>query len=222
MKLEKHFIVFIPILLFIMATLSYIMIINNNDTIKFKNEYEKLNQKYYSVSINKNLKIKYSSYKEVFDIINSKTGIIYLGYPTDDNSRFAINTLLNVIENNNVDTTIYYLDIHQDRDSYTIEDDKLVYSKDSKGKEIKGVDNYFKLLDMLDEYLDEYIIYVDDKEYKVGEKRIHFPTIIFISEGKIKGLEYASLDMDKDSLYSVYEDYISNMYSSSCDSKIPC
>ena len=162
--------------------------------------------------------------KELFKVLKNDTGIIYLGNSKDNNSRFVIQTLLNVIKDKNINTKIYYLDILNDRDSYSIEDNKLVYETDSKGNEIKGTKNYFKLMEYLDDFLGEYIIYLNDIEYNTNEKRIPVPAIIFIKDGNILGLEYGSIDMNKDDLYSIFEEYILDMYSSTCDTNIvePC
>ena len=218
MKKENLLLILMPILIAFMSILGYLKLINGiNDPIKFKSKYESLNNKYYKVKISKDNSIKYSSYNEIFDVIKSKTGIIYLGYPECNDCRFAIETLLNVVSDNKIKTTIYYLDIHNDRDSYTIENEKLVYEKDENNNEIKGTENYFKLLKVLDENIFEYILYIDDKEYDTKEKRIHFPSIIFVKNGKILGLEYASTDIKYKDLYNIYQDYISDMYSSTCD-----
>ena len=227
MKYEKLLIFLMPILLVIMAILGYIKLINNDDdSIKFKKEYEKLNssEEYYKISIAEKNQVKYSSYKQIFNVLKNSTGIIYFGYPEDNNSRFAIETLLNVIEDNKIDTTVYYLDIHSDRDSYTIENNKLVYEKDSNGNEIEGTKEYFGLMSYLDKFLGEYVLYFEDEEYNTNEKRIPIPAIIFVKDGNILGLEYGSIDIEYEDLYSIYEDYVLEMYSSTCDTNAvdPC
>lgn len=220
MDKNKVIIILMPILLVIMVILGYFNVFNTNtDSIRFKLEYEALNGKndYYKVNINSNNNVKYSNYKEIFDVIKNKTGIIYLGYKESNDCRFAIDTLLKTIKENNINTNIYYLDNHMDRDSYIIEDDKLVYEKDNKGNEIKGTDNYFKLLELLDKNLSDYVLYLDDKKYEVGEKRLHFPAIIFVKKGNVLGIVYATQDMDYNDLELIYEDYLSDMYSTTCD-----
>ena len=218
MKEQKYILILAPVLLSLVAILSYLKITNvKNDTEKFINEYEKLNNTNYKIDT-KNIKnVKYSSYDEVFNIIKSDTAIIYLGYPDDDNSRYLVDTLFKTIIENSIETTVYYLDIHGDRDEYTIENDKLVYEKDENGKELKGTDNYFKLMGMLDEYLGEYVLYLDDKEYSTNEKRIPLPSVVFIKDGKILGIEYASIDIPLEDLNLNIENYLLNMYSTSCD-----
>ena len=59
-----------------------------NDSLKFKEEYESLNGKdngngknYLSIDIKSYNPISYSSYDEIFDILDKGTGVIYLGFP---------------------------------------------------------------------------------------------------------------------------------------------
>ena len=222
---NKKLIVLMPILLFVLTVFGYLKVFNTNmDNIKFKNEYEKLNEKYYEVKIDKNNKIKYSSYKELYKIIGKGTGIIYLGHNEDNDSRFAIETLLKALKDNEISDTIYYLDIYNDRDMYTIEDNNLVYEKDKNGNEIKGSKEYFKLIEYLDNYLGEYVLYLDDIEFDTNVKRIPIPTIIFVKDGNIVSLESISLEINKEDSYDIFEDDISKMYSTTCDTNSvePC
>ena len=206
--IDNKKLIIIPILLFLLFTLSYIKITTKNDSTKFKEEYESLNKTNYKVAISSNNNIKYSNYKEIFNVLENKTGIIFLGYKEDDNSRYAINILLKVLKKNNNKETIYYLDIHNDMDSYVIENNKLVYAKDDTGKDIKGTKNYFKLIKYLDNYLGDYIIMYEDKEYPTNEKRIPIPFIIFVENGKIKSAEYIYMDISEDEVYNLLESYV--------------
>ena len=216
LKKEKLLMAATPILILLLFILLYLKGFTM-DNIKFKKEYENLNIEYYTIKINNNNPIKYSNYNEVFKVIKKKTGIIFLGYPEDNNSRFAIEMLLKVIENNKFKTKIYYLNINNDRDSYTIENNKLVYQKINNEK-IKGTKNYFKLLKLLDNYLPEYIISLDDKDFKVGEKRIYFPSFIFVKNGKIIDVYSATTDLESSEIYNTFENYLLTMYSS-CKSR---
>ncbi len=209
------------------------------DSIKFKKEYESLNGtsasktlKYSKMNIDTSNPIKYSNYDEILDVINNKTGIIYLGFPECPWCRTAIPVLLEVAKDNKIDT-IYYLNILNERDSYTVEDGELVYSKDDSGKEKKGSKGYFKLLEALEEYLTDYTIELGDEVYEVGEKRIFAPTVIFVKEGKVLGIHVSTVagqvsgfdkltDEQHEELYSIYEDYIIDMTSSTCDIDSSC
>ena len=61
----------------------------SQDALNFEKEYEKLNNRvnsnnnkvYPTVDISSDNPIKYSSYDEIFQILESGTGVIYLGFP---------------------------------------------------------------------------------------------------------------------------------------------
>ena len=218
MKKEQILMILTPVLLLFLFALGYIKTINSkSDEIKFKTEYEALNNKYYKVKISKDNNIKYSSYREIFKLLDSGTGIIYLGYKEDNNSRYAIEILIKVLKENKYTDNVYYLDIHNDRDSYVVEDDKLVYELDDTGKEIKGTKNYLKLVQKLKNHLLDYMISLNDKTYSNGIKRIYFPSIIFVKSGQVLGIENIYEDMEYDEVYNIFDSYVSNINSSTCD-----
>ena len=80
-----------------------------SDSIKFKNEYEGYNEEYISLDISEANLIEYSSLEEINQIIESGTGVIYIGSPKDNLSRKAIDVLLGVTHNTDLDK-IYYVD----------------------------------------------------------------------------------------------------------------
>lgn len=239
MNKQKIITILLPILCLCMAIISYISVTNlNTDAIKFKKEYESLNdtkvnnKKYKKVEINKNNPIKYSNYDEIIDVIKNKTGVIYLGFPECPWCRNAVPVLLDVARNNNIDT-IYYLNILNERDSYVVKDGKIEYAKDDKGNDIKGTDGYLKLLNVLDKELEDYVIEFEGKEYNTNSKRIYAPTVIFVREGKVIGLHVSTVSSQTDpykdltkkqykELYDEYSSYVSSMNSSSCPIDSSC
>ena len=235
MNKNKYMMVLVPVVFLLLFVLAYFKFINSeNDAAKFKKEYESYNNKetksgntYQKLKISSNNPIVYASYDELIDVVKNKTGIIYLGFPNCPWCRTALPVLLKVAEKNKVNT-IYYKNIYEDRDSYEIQEDKLVYSVDEKGNEIKGVEGYFDLMKELDDYLTEYVISYDGTEYDTNEKRIYAPTIVFVKDGKILGVHIGTVEgqesgFDKltdeqyDELYSIFEEYILDMQSDSCE-----
>lgn len=239
MKKEKIIMILLPIICLCMAIISYIGVVNiNGDAIKFKKEYESLNgtksnnKEYKKVEISKNNPIKYSNYDEIIDVIKNKTGIIYLGFPECPWCRNAVPVLLEAARDNNIDT-IYYLNILNERDSYIVNDGKVEYAKDQDGNDIKGTPGYSKLLKVLDNELEDYIIEFEGKEYNTNVKRIYAPTVIFVRDGKVIGLHISTVSTQTDpykdltdkqykELYDEYSDYISSMLSSSCPIDSAC
>jgi len=240
MKKKTLLMILMPI---IFATLICIATINiahvESDSIKFKIEYESLNGKdtsygttYKKLTISEINPIKYSSYDEILDILKNKTGIIYFGFPECPWCRNAVPVLIDVAKDNNVEN-IYYLNIKNERDSYVVENNELLYATDEKGNEIKGSKGYFKILNALDEYLNDYTIVYEDKTYEVGEKRLYAPTFVFVKEGEVIGLHVSTVESHTDSnkdltkkqyneLYGIFEDYILEMNSKTCSLDSAC
>ena len=240
MKKEKVLLIVLPIILLILVLLSYFKIsCLNTDAMKFKREYEKYNNKkidsgkeYLNLNIKSNNPIKYKSADDLIDIISNKTGIIYLGFPECPWCRNAISVLLDVSEENDI-KDIYYFNIKNERDSYTLEDSKLVYEKDENGNEIKGTKDYSKLLKALDSVLFDYVLEIDGKKYETGVKRIYAPSVIFIKDGKIIGIQVSTVESQTDpykkltkdqynELYDIYTDYVVKMKSSTCSIDKSC
>lgn len=238
---QKILMILIPFFGFVLILLSCFKFKNDalfTDSVQFKNEYEKFNgvevygNKYQKLDLSANNPIKYSNYDEILDIIENKTGIIYLGFPECPWCRTIIPVLFDVVKDNKINK-IYYLNIKDERDSYVVEDGKLVYEMDENGNEKKGTEGYFKLLEALDEHLTDYTIFYEDKEYETGEKRIYAPTVIFVKNGKIIGIHVSSIDSqtngfnklslkEEEELYSIYEEYILNMKQTSCTKGSSC
>ncbi len=74
----------------------------------FKKEYEQYNDQYLELDIQEDNIIKYSTKEEVNEIIDSGTGVIYIGKPDDERSRRVVDILLDVSDNTDLDV-IYYL-----------------------------------------------------------------------------------------------------------------
>lgn len=234
MKKETIIIITLPILCALVAIFSYIKLINIDvDATKFKSEYESLNEEgYLELNIDKNNPIEYADYDKLLEIIENGTGIIYLGFPECPWCRNALPVLFDVAKENNVEL-IYYMNILNERDSYLIEDGKLVYATDEDGNEKKGTEGYFKLLDALEEHLSDYVILFEGEEYEVGEKRIYAPTVIFVRDGEVLGLHVSTVESQEnpkegltkkqyDELYSIYEDYILEIKGGTCSIGTSC
>lgn len=101
----------------------------------------------------------YRSIKEIIKILENGTGIVYLGFPECPWCQAYVPYLNEVAVKNEI-TKIYYYNILNDRKEETEE--------------------YKKILELLQDYV-EY-----DNE---GNKRIYAPTVIFVSNGKIVGMD---------------------------------
>lgn len=117
----------------------------------------------------------YRNMEEIIKILENGTGIIYLGFPECPWCQAYVPYLNEVAKENGIQK-IYYYNILNDRKEET--------------------DNYKKVLELLLEYV-EY----DDE----GNKRIYAPTVIFVSSGKIIGMDSETAKDTKG--YEKPEDY---------------
>lgn len=156
------------------------------DSIKFKNEYEELNDKktnygdyyYRSLNIDSDNPIIYKSAKEVLNMIDNKESFaIYFGFADCPWCRSVVETMISVSEELNI-SNIYYVDVKDIRDVLKINDNgEVITSKE-------GTDDYYKLLDKLSNVLDDYILTSKDgKEVNTNTKRIYAPNIVAIVDG---------------------------------------
>lgn len=210
------------IILFIFGlALFYIFDKEKGDNIKFKEEYESINnkaingKKTLSIEIDENSGIKYVSFSELMEVLDSGTGIIYFGFPECPWCRSAIPTLIKAAKEMEVET-IYYFNAYDIRDEKELSDGEIVDIKE-------GSDEYYKLLDKLDEVLTPYDGLNDD-----SIKRLYFPTTVFVMGGKIVGSHIGTVDSQEDpykgltkkeekELLNIYKTNIEKIYGV-CDS----
>lgn len=155
-----------------------------NDSLKFKEEHESLNgkdtgynQTHQALDIKSYNPMLYSNYNEIFEILEKGTGIIYFGFPECPWCRNLVPVLVSSALESKVDK-IYYLNIKEDRNTLTL-------TKKGKIKtEKQGNENYLKLVDILKDYLPVYDGLNDETI-----KRIYLPTVVFVKDGKVIGLQ---------------------------------
>lgn len=155
-----------------------------NDSLKFKEEYESLNgkdtgynQTHQTLDIKSYNPMLYSNYNEIFEILEKGTGIIYFGFPECPWCRNLVPVLVSSALESKVDK-IYYLNIKADRNTLTL-------TKKGKIKtEKQGNENYLKLVDILKDYLPAYDGLNDETI-----KRIYLPTVVFVKDGKVIGVQ---------------------------------
>ena len=161
-----------------------------SDSIKFKKEYESLNNqnvdnsnyKYLSLSIPKDNRVIYKSDEEIIDIIKNETAVVYFGFNSCPWCRSMVESLLKVTNDLEIDK-LYYVDISDIRDTLEVDENgNIVRTKTATA-------SYNELLTILDKYLDYYVIYNNqNEEIETKEKRIYAPNVLVVENGKIVGL----------------------------------
>lgn len=214
----------IILIMFLVIVLTFNKLNNKTDAMKFKEEYENLNNEYNEVLKKENLKveipednpIKYSTIEEIKDILKNKTGVIYFGFPECPWCRNAVPILLEAAKDMEIDTIYYY-------NAYSIRDKK---SLDDNGKiiiEEEGTKDYQELIDIMYDKLPPYEGLNDE-----SVKRLYFPTVVFVKNGKIIGLHTSTVDSQEDpyekltdeqefELKKIYIDYMNDIYEVLCD-----
>lgn len=186
-----------------------------SDNVKFKNEYESLNNKeventdykYLSLSIPKNNKIIYKSDSEIIDVIKNETAVIYFGFNTCPWCRSMIENLIEVTNELDIEN-VYYVDIKDIRDILEVEESGSIVRTKS------GSASYNELLNLLGDHLDYYVIYdQNNNEIETKEKRIYAPSVIVVKEGEIVGLTTGV----SDNLENPFEEVSDNLKKESYD-----
>lgn len=176
------------------------------DALKFKQEYK--------IEIPEDNAIVYSNPKEILSVLK-KTGIIYFGYPECPWCKSAVPTLLNTANMVGIDK-IYYYNAKEIRDEKHLEEGKIITDKE-------GTKEYYELINALKDVLPFYKELGDE-----SIKRIYFPTVIFVKDGKILGIHTGTVDSQKDpntklnkkqeqELSSIYSDYMHKVLGDVCD-----
>lgn len=154
---------------------------NNDDALKFKNEYEMLNNKSVKMDISENNPIKYATFDEIVDIFNKGTGVVYFGFPGCPWCRNVIPILFDVAKENNVDT-IYYCNPREIKN--------------------RGDNSYQKLIKILYDHL---------KENNEGKKAMYVPDVYFVKDGKIMGNHLNTVNSQKDPYTTLNEEQITEL-----------
>lgn len=186
MSKKKIVLVGTLVILFIIIIFGVVLINKNDDALKFKKEYESLNDtirendgaKYNEVKISKNNPIKYISVKEALEILDKEEAIMYVGASWCPWCRNAVPVLFEVAELYKVDT-IYYLELDDDKSMFEIKNNELV-------KTVNGTKEYYELLEKLSDRLEDYTLRDENgNTLNTNEKRIYMPYVIGVKSGRV-------------------------------------
>lgn len=187
------------------------------DAMKFKEDYEALNnkevqnseKKYRAISIDKNNPIVYSSFKDVYDRINNnETFLVYVGFSACPWCRSVIQYIIEEANNTNVDK-IYYINVREDNTKAS--DLRGYYKLDDNDKVVIDIypDKYYHaVLNTLDEFLSPFTLTnKNGKKIETGENRLYAPTLILYKNGKATLLDECISEDQEDG----YEELTENM-----------
>lgn len=224
----KKFVLFLMVAsLFFVTACSNIKEENTKDEKKFKEEYESLNgkaqgeKKIMSIDISKDNGMEYVDSSEVLNILEKKTGVIYFGFPNCPWCRNVVPVLIDALHDTDLDK-IYYANLLEERDTKKLDEEgRIVVEKE-------GSKNYQKIIEILHDKLGSYEGLNDE-----GIKRLYFPTVVFVKNGKVEDIHIGSLDSQEDpykkltekqyeELKAIYEKGITKIQSLTCDTDKTC
>lgn len=205
-----------------------------DDEIKFKKEYEELNDTIRkstgvlnpSMEVIDDNNVAYLTDEETVNFLEKGTGLIYMGFRECPWCRNAIPVLLKATTNASLEK-VFYLDVTDIKSTIILD------AKNNPKTTKEGTNTYYKIMELLDEYLDDYNLTTDKgKKVPTGEKRILSPTVITVKDGVVVGFHVGTVDghdkgedgflpyMNEDQeeeLYGIYEEMISKISGSNCN-----
>lgn len=168
----------------------------DKDASNFKSEYESFNgkendngKKYRKLDIETENPFVYKKAEDIVKMMDNKESfVVYFGFAQCPWCRSIIESLIEVADDLELDK-IYYVDVKDIRDVKEFKDGKVVTSKE-------GSKGYYKLLEKLDDVLEDYTIQNDqDEEVSAEEKRLYAPSVVSVVNGEAKELETGIVDI---------------------------
>ena len=145
------------IIVTLIALVIFLIVRNNDNGVNDDSDAARFAQEYSSVG-NDNVFV-YADYEEIINVLESGSGIVYLGFPECKWCQQYVVYLNEVAKEKNV-SEIYYYNIREDRTNNT--------------------ENYLRIVDYIREYLE-----VDEE----GNPRIYVPAVVFMNQGTIVGFD---------------------------------
>ena len=189
--------------------------VNVSDSVKFKGEYEALNdmvneannKEYRILDIDEDNSFVYKSAGEIVEMMeNNETFVVYFGFASCPWCRSIINQLIEVINDLGIEK-VYYVDVKEIRDVMIIDDKGNIVTKD------EGTKDYYKLLEKMDSVLENYtLIGEDGEEVDTGEKRIYAPNIVSVVDGDAVKMTDGISDIQDDAYMDLTEEMIEDSY----------
>lgn len=172
-------------------------IVEQTDAVKFKQSYESLNgttresdgATYNTVEISDNNPIVYINTQEALDLLKSDKAIIYVGANWCPHCRNSVPVLLDIAKQYDLNK-VYYLELDNVKSQYEWRDGAAVKIKD-------GTEEYYALLGVLAERLNDYMIQDDTGNTQpTGEKRIYMPYVLAVKDGQVVGDYVGDVDTE--------------------------
>lgn len=158
---------------------SYVVAGDSNIS-EFRATYEALNNQpsphnpnlaFQEIYIPNDNPVRFVNFDEIIHVLDSGTGVIYLGFPNCPWCRAMVSTLINVAMDFGAE--IMYRNIFEDRNILELEDGEIVESR-------AGHPGYYLLLERLGDFAPAYTGLEDETI-----RRVFVPAVIFVRDGQI-------------------------------------
>lgn len=153
--MKKSILIILGVVLVVAAIICSIFIFNVEDEPIIETDAQKFAKEY--TLLNEDNVFVYKDIKDIINILEDGTGVVYLGFPECPWCQQYVIYLNDLAKENNIEK-IYYYDILEDRKNNT--------------------EDYQKVISLLEEYL------LNDEE---GNPRVFVPDVTFVVQGKIIG-----------------------------------
>ena len=180
-----------------------------SDAQKFKHEYEILNDNiswdgvtaFQPLTIPEDSEIQYATEKDLELLLETGTGVLYLGFPECPWCRTLIPPLLQAQIDSAYTGKLYCYNALYDRDVLSLADDGTITVEN------EGSETYNYLLSKLAPYLPTYEGLNDNTI-----KRIYFPTTVFIKNGTIISVHLNTIEEQEEGSGGLTEEQHNKLY----------
>lgn len=175
MKKNIRYIIYFILFSILIGSFIYLGKKDYNNDLKRLTDAERFSLEYNDVP-NENM-FKYIYSTDLSKLLDNGTGLIYIGFSSNDWSKYYIKYLYQVLKEKNV-KNVYYYDLLKDRLRYT------------------------KYYVKIENKLSDYLLQLDD-----GTKRLNTPLFLIVKDGKIMYANKDTSIINNDILPTIYWNY---------------
>ena len=175
MKKYIRYIIYFVLFILLFSAFIYLGKKDYGNDIKRYSDAERFSLEYSEIPTDNMFKYSYAS--QVLDILENGSGIIYMGFASNEWSKYYVKNLYQVLKDEKV-SSVYYYDLFKDR--------------------LRSTKYYVNI----EKKLDDYLYRLDD-----GSKRLNTPLLVIVKNGNILYVNNDTSMMENNIKPSSYWDY---------------
>lgn len=164
---------------------------DEEDGLRFQQEYEAENGQLDNsglyvlpeLQLSADEPFEYEDFEDVEELLTEGTGVLYLGFPRCPWCRSLVPVMIDAWKQSGAQEEIAYFNALDLRDKRSLAEDGSIVVEQEAAPE------YDRLVELLYDWLGEYEGLNDP-----SIKRIYFPTVVFVREGKIEYVHIGTVD----------------------------